>query len=107
MKKGVAVILCLLMAVSCLLLQAYGDTGKKDLSGSKYIGTWKAVSVSIKDVEEPFEKECYLVLNADGTAKFSSDKEVTECTWSETGTGFKRICREGPVLEKEEILWES
>ena len=24
-----------------------------------------------------------------------------------TVTGFKRICREGPVLEKEEILWES
>ena len=24
-----------------------------------------------------------------------------------TITGYKRICREGPVLEKEEILWES
>ena len=24
-----------------------------------------------------------------------------------TVTGYKRICREGPVLEKEEILWES
>ena len=24
-----------------------------------------------------------------------------------TVTGFKRICREGPVLEKEEILWEN
>lgn len=23
-----------------------------------------------------------------------------------TITGYKRICREGPVLEKEEILWE-
>ena len=24
-----------------------------------------------------------------------------------TVTGFKRICREGPVLQKEEILWEA
>ena len=24
-----------------------------------------------------------------------------------TVTGYKRICREGPVLEKEEILWEK
>ncbi|MBQ3897658.1 MAG: dihydroorotate dehydrogenase electron transfer subunit, partial [Clostridia bacterium] len=24
----------------------------------------------------------------------------------ETITGYKRICREGPVLEKEEILWK-
>ena len=24
-----------------------------------------------------------------------------------TITGYKRICREGPVLEKEEILWED
>jgi len=24
-----------------------------------------------------------------------------------TITGYKRICKEGPVLEKEEILWES
>ena len=24
-----------------------------------------------------------------------------------TVTGWKRICREGPVLEKEEILWEK
>jgi dihydroorotate dehydrogenase electron transfer subunit len=24
-----------------------------------------------------------------------------------TITGYKRICREGPVLEKEEILWDD
>ena len=24
-----------------------------------------------------------------------------------TVTGYKRICKDGPVLEKEEILWES
>ena len=24
-----------------------------------------------------------------------------------TLTGFKRICKDGPVLRKEEILWEA
>ncbi len=89
MKKSVAVILCLVMMFSCLALSACGDGGKKDLSGSKYLGTWKAVSMTLKDVEEPFTEECLLVLNADGTAEFTDTNEVTKCTWEETGNGLK------------------
>ena len=89
MKKNVAVILCLIMVISCLILAACGDGGKKDLSGSKYLGTWKATYMSIKNEVGDFEDEFFLTLNADGTAEFSSADEVSKYTWEETANGFK------------------
>ena len=89
MKKNVAVILCLIMVISCLNLAACGDGGKNDLSGSKYLGTWKADHMSLKDEVGEFENEITLTLNADGTAEFSSPDEVTKCSWEETANGFK------------------
>ena len=43
------------------------------------------------DESAPFEDEVLLVLNADGTAVFSSasDGEDSKCTWEETGDGLK------------------
>lgn len=90
MKKSAALPLCLLLAVSCLILTACGGaSGNKDLSGSKYVGTWKAASLTMKDEAGEFEQDTYLVLNADGTAQFTSEEEVTDCTWKETNDGFK------------------
>lgn len=89
MKKNIAGILCLIMVISCLILAACGDGGKKDLSGSKYLGTWKAAYMSLKDEVGEFEDEITLTLNADGSAEFSSADEVSKCTWEETANGFK------------------
>lgn len=89
MKKTVALILCLLMALSCACLPACGSGAKKDLSGSKYIGFWKAVSLSVKDKAGEFEEEITLTLKGNGTAEFASGDEVTACTWEETKDGFK------------------
>lgn len=89
MKKSAALILCLLLALSCVLLPACGSGGSRDLSGSKYLGTWKAANMTLGDEVGEFEDDIYLTLNADGTASFTSDEEETNCTWEETGDGFK------------------
>ena len=86
MKKRIIAVV-LVMVLTCALLTACG--GKQDLSGSKYLGTWKAVSMSIVDETGEFEDDIYLVLNPDGTAQMTSEDEVSNCTWSETGNGFK------------------
>ena len=47
--------------------------------------------MSLMDESAPFEDEVLLVLNADGTAVFSSasDGEDSKRTWEETGDGLK------------------
>ena len=90
MKLKNAVICGLFFVLSCMLLAACGGSGSKaDLSNSKYLGTWKAVSMTLKDESAEMENEIILVLNADGTAKLTDGEEVTNCTWEETKDGFK------------------
>ena len=88
MNKRAFSVLFLFLA-ACLLLTACGKSEPKDLSGSKYLGTWRAVSMSLKDEVGEFSEETFLILNADGTAKFTSKSEVSECKWEETKDGFK------------------
>ena len=89
MKKSVAVVLCLLLALSCIVLPACGSSGSKDVSNSKYVGTWKAVSMTLKDEVGEFDEETILILKPDGTATFSSENEESQCNWEETKDGFK------------------
>ena len=79
----------MLLVFSCIVFTACGSGKKQDLSGSKYVGTWKAVSLTLKDEVGEFEEDHYLVLNADGTAEFQSEDEVSKCNWEETKDGFK------------------
>ena len=88
MKKRMIAVLCLMLAV-CLVLSACGKSENKDLSESKYLGTWKAVSMVLKDTTGTYDDELYIVLNADGTAIIRSDSEEDECRWQETKDGFK------------------
>ena len=60
---------------------------------------------------EPMLKAVYKATTTSGQLSF---EERMGCGFGacmgcscKTLTGFKRICKEGPVLEKEEILWES
>ncbi|MBR2683534.1 MAG: hypothetical protein IKE22_09755, partial [Atopobiaceae bacterium] len=61
----------------------------QDLINSKYLGTWKAVSLTMGDKSGAIDQEMLLVLNADGTAAFTSESETDECKWQETSDGIK------------------
>ncbi|MBR3594383.1 MAG: dihydroorotate dehydrogenase electron transfer subunit [Clostridia bacterium] len=60
---------------------------------------------------EPMLKALYRSINTSGQFSF---EERMGCGFGacmgcscKTITGYKRICKDGPVLEKEEILWEN
>ena len=60
---------------------------------------------------EPMLKAVYRATNTDGQFSF---EERMGCGFGacmgcscKTITGYKRICKEGPVMKKEEILWEN
>ena len=60
---------------------------------------------------EPMLKAVYKVTNTSGQMSF---EERMGCGFGacmgcscKTITGYKRICKEGPVMKKEEILWEA
>ena len=60
---------------------------------------------------EPMLKAVYRSTNTSGQMSF---EERMGCGFGacmgcscKTLTGYKRICKEGPVMRKEEILWES
>ena len=89
MKKRIALLLCMIMAATIALTACGGGGGGEDLSDSKYVGEWKALSMSMGDESEDFDDDITLTLNADGTAVFASDDEVTNCTWELTDEGFK------------------
>ncbi len=56
-----------------------------DLSGSKYLGSWKLDSVSMLSESGHLDHDHYLILKADGTATFGSE----EYEWKETKEGFR------------------
>ena len=86
MKKRMIAIL-LLTVLTCTALLACG--GKKDLSQSKYLGTWKVASMTLLGESEAPDEEIILVLNPDGTATLATGGEVSNCTWDETNSGIK------------------
>ena len=80
MKKKIAILISLMMVLT-FALAACGGGGSEDLSGSKYLGTWKAESVSVGDESGELgdEGSYTLTLNGDGTGTFVSiDEDGTE-----------------------------
>ena len=88
MKQQFVSVLCLLL-IAGMVLCACGKSGSQDVSNSKYIGSWKAVTISFKDLTDDYTDECTLTLNGDGTAVFFIEGEETRCGWEETGSGLK------------------
>lgn len=95
-KKFLALVCSLAMVFACVLLVGCGGNsggGNADLSDSKYVGTWVGKSASFMGEESPMEEvseEGYvLLLNADGTATFTSGDDEAVANWSETGKGIK------------------
>ena len=91
LKKRIIAVICLVLT-ACLFFTACSSSKKEpqDLTNSKYLGTWKAVSASIGDTTDPYEDECILTLNPDGTAVFTSaEEDAAKCNWEETDKGIK------------------
>ena len=80
------VILSTLIAV-CFMLSACGS---KDVSNSKYVGTWK-IDDTMSGYGETSEtgSDWTITLNPDGTAVSVSSDSNDNCTWQETSKGFK------------------
>lgn len=91
MKRMISVLLFAVIAVSAFALTSCGGSGDSsaELANSKYIGSWKATSMSLKDASEAFDDEWILTLNADGTGQFVSKEGPTDITWELTDNGFK------------------
>lgn len=93
MKKTIALLLSLMMILMFALSSCGG--GSEDLSDSKYVGTWRAESVSFAGESGDLEGGVFkLTLNGDGTGTFVSTdedgkEEVSNVTWSLTSDGFK------------------
>ena len=88
MKKFVSIALVAMMIMSALVFTACGG-GDVDLSDSKYVGTWKAVELSLGDDTGELEVEYILTLNGDGTGSFDGDDGLINITWELTNEGFK------------------
>ena len=88
MKRKMSVLLCVIIAVLSVALTACGGD-KQDLSDSKYVGTWKATTIALKDETGELEGNYTLTLNGDGTGQFVDDEETTNITWQLTSNGFK------------------
>lgn len=95
-KKLISIISCMFLALACVILVGCGKGGNPqptDMSGSAYVGTWKADHATLAgeavSLEEIVDGEMILELNADGTAKLSSAPDVSEGVWSETSKGVK------------------
>lgn len=99
MKKTILALFVMIIAASCFALTGCGssDTGTTAEEGSgpvsEYVGTWKAVSVELRDkkadLDEALEEDFIIVLNEDGTAKVSSEDGEEEAKWFENDEGFR------------------
>ena len=96
MKRLNSIICYLALAVACVLLMGCGSKASKpqDMSGSAYVGTYKAMRAEFlgqeASIEEVLEgKELILQLNADGTGTLTTGEDVSTGTWSEVSGGIK------------------
>ncbi len=82
MKRILAVVLCVLAVASVL-----AGCGKKDMSGSKFCGTWTATTAEYSGVElgvsDIFGGDVVLDLGADGKCTFSVNGEEEKGKWDE------------------------
>ena len=89
-KKSISTGLIVLMLLSALLLASCGKAEEKvDLSDSKYVGTWKATTLALKDESEELGASYVLTLNGDGTGQFVDAEDISYITWELTEDGFR------------------
>ncbi len=94
MKKIRAIMTCLLSVFLCVILVGCsGEKENKDVSNSKYVGTWKVVKIEAMGkeatAEEVFGGDYIMELKSDGTYTIQSGSNTEEGTWTETASGPK------------------
>ena len=97
MKRLTFIALVSVMILSAFVLVSCGGggggseaSGDADYSDSKYVGTWKAVSMSIGDESEAPDGDWILTVNADGTGTLDDGEEApSPFTWTPVEGGFK------------------
>ena len=108
MKKCVLFPVLALLIMAALVLSACGGSSDNnsssgsesstkstaDYSDSKYVGTWKALDMSLGDESEAIDDDWILTLNADGTGVLAADdddddEEPASFTWEPVDGGFK------------------
>ena len=95
MRAAAAALMILLMlALTACGSGSGGNNGGGSESGvdpgSKYIGTWKAVYMSIAGVQQEPDGEWFLILNEDGTGTLDVEGQAPSAfTWEPTSGGFK------------------
>lgn len=91
MKKRSMVLVSLILVFSFALLTACGGGGSsKDLSDSKYVGTWVSTGMSLGEETGELSQEVFLTVKGDGTGEMTSpDEEPSAFTWSPVDGGFK------------------
>lgn len=72
MKKSIALILTIILSVSCIILTACGSGSgsSADLTDSKYVGTWKLSNINFMNDSSELDIDYTLTLNGDGTGIF-------------------------------------
>ena len=75
-------------AAAASMLAACGGSSK-DYSDSKYVGTWKATTLALKDESEELGASYVLTLNGDGTGQFVDAEDISYITWELTEDGFR------------------
>ena len=88
MRQKAAILMAVLLILSGILLTAC-SSGNKDLSDSRYVGTWRLTTMTLKEESEGFSEDYMLVLNGDGTGQFGDASEISSITWELTKSGFK------------------
>lgn len=93
MKKSIALILTIILSVSCIILTACGSGSSADLTDSKYVGTWKLSNINFMNDSSELDVDYTLTLNGDGTGIFvaidGDTEDRSEVTWELTDKGFK------------------
>ena len=69
MKKTIIILAFAMAAMFCVLLTGCGSSGSgEDLSDSEYVGTWKAVSMSMGDEKESVDLSLTFPVECDSVA---------------------------------------
>ena len=89
MKRMLSIGIVVVMILSTLALTACGGGKGGNVAESRYVGTWKALSMSLGETSENLDNDWTLTLNADGTGTLASAEEATDFTWELTDKGFK------------------
>ncbi len=88
MKKRLTALLCMMAFIATLVLTGCGGSSE-DLANSKYVGTWRAVSVEIAGESGELSENYEITLKPDGTAVYTTDEGTTTGKWKLTKDGFK------------------